>query len=598
MQVGRFLAELKRRRVFRVTAMYAAAAFIVAQVADIAFPALRLPEWALTLVIVLLLLGLPVALALSWAFELTPQGLVRDEGEIPADRIEPAAGHVPRWRAVPVAVAVGTIVAALAAGYVVFPAADFGTAVQPTTESDRSIAILPFENLSADPEQEYFSDGLTEEILNAISMIPGVHVAARGSAFSFKGQRVPVDSIASALRVAYVLEGSVRRYGERLRVTAQLTDARSGFHVWSQTFERRAVDVFEIQDQIAFAIADALRTRLPGGENTSIRAHSTDPATYDLYLRGRFALNQRTQPALEEAVELFNEAHRRDRGFASALAGLADAHLLLTEYGWVSQEEGLTRAVDAARGSLSLDAGIAESHISAGYVMYWTRDFDGAERAFRRAIELNPSAVAAHQWYAELLLTLGRSEEAVARMALAQRLDPLTDRIRIMLAFVLMRARRYEESLALNPVERDARGFGHSQSHVIRAHCYSGLGRHAMALAEMERARELDPVAWNEWRMPDHAHVLVRLGRMDEAERLLDRHRERSRDSPGYGAGMARMHAALLDAEGTLEWLGRTLAEQPTSLIHQSVGLRNNIIFDFLRDDPRFVELLGELGVQ
>lgn len=305
-----FFSELKRRKVFRVAAVYLVAAWALIQVADVIFPRLDLPEWTVTLVIVLIGLGFPLALALSWAFDATPQGVRRTPGDD-----ESAASQPKGWALWTGAAVAGAIVAL--GGWLWLggrgPSAGGNAAIEP------SIAVLPFRNMSSSQEDEYFSDGITEELTSALAKVPGLRVAARTSAFQFKGQEVDVRELASALNVATVLEGSVQRSGNRLRITAQLIDTETGYHLWTERYDRQAGDIFAIEDEISSAITEALRIALtPVEADAASRRITPSLAGHDLYLLGLYYWNRRQ---IAEAIDYFQQAIAEDPGYARATRG-------------------------------------------------------------------------------------------------------------------------------------------------------------------------------------------------------------------------------------------------------------------------------------
>jgi adenylate cyclase len=417
------LAELKRRKVFRVAAVYGAAAFVVIRAADIVFPSLSLPAWTVTLVVALALLGLPLALVLAWAFDATPEGVRRTE---PASAHELAAIVAqPRARRWPAGIGALAGIALLAGGTWWTVGRGAGA---PAAAYD-SIAVLPFVNLSGDPENEYFGDGLAEELLNALAGIEGLKVAARTSAFAFKGTSTDVRTIGDTLRVATVLEGSVRRSADRIRITAQLIDARSGYHLWSETYDRPLTELFAVQDAITGEIVTALAVRLTGGSRADglHRGGTTDLEAYDLYLLGRQKWATREIPLLHEAVEHFEQAIARDSSFALAWSGFADA---IDALAWRRVPVALERvdeAKDAAVRAIMLDPELAEGWASLGVLLAeFYRDFRFSEVALRRALALKPSYAPAHLWLGHTLLYAGRPQEALEAAESAVRLNPLS----------------------------------------------------------------------------------------------------------------------------------------------------------------------------
>lgn len=408
----RFLAELKRRKVFRVAAVYGAAAFVVIQAADIMLPRLGLPDWTVTLIVALALLGLVPALALAWAFDATAGGVVRTgpatANEIAAVVAQPRAR---RWSAGIAAVA-GVALLATGAWWTLVGAGARIVAYD-------SIAVLPFANLSGDPADEYFGDGLAEELLNALSSIEGLKVVTRTSAFALKSNGLDVRAIGDTLRVAAVLEGSVRRSPDRLRISAQLIDTRTGYRLWSETYDRPMTDLFAVQYAIAGEIVRALAVRLAGGAREELHRGGThDVEAYDLYLLGRQKWATRELPLLREAITHFEDAIARDSAFALAWSGFADA---VNALAWRRDPVAKARVDEAklaATRAILLDPGLAEGWASLG-VMLLEFGFDVrfAETALQRAVELKPSYSFALYSLGTVLLNSGRPQDARVRRA-------------------------------------------------------------------------------------------------------------------------------------------------------------------------------------
>ena len=445
------LAELKRRKVFRVAVQYGVVSFVVLQAADIVFPRLGLPDWTVTLIVAVAVAGLPIALVLAWAFEMTPGGVSRTEpaasGELEAIRQQRQAG----WTAGLVALAATLLL--FAGGWWVLQrasrtaAAPVAASADATAESYGSIAVLPFVNLSDDPKNEYFADGLADELINALAGIEGLRVAARTSAFAFKGEEVDVREIGDALDVAVVLEGSVRKSGDRVRVAAQLIDASDGFHIWSAVYDRLLTDIFAVQDEISRAIVTALAIPLGTAEVENLyRGGTEDVEAYESYLLGRQRWATRQVRALREAVALFEDAIARDSSFALAWSGLADA---IDALAWrdPSAAHLVPRGMAAARHAIELAPDLAEAHASLGVLASdFDRDWETAERELRAAIRLKPSYASARQWLGNLLRSLGRVREAVEQHRIAVELDPLSAAMSNSYGFTLAAAHRWGEA--------------------------------------------------------------------------------------------------------------------------------------------------------
>ncbi len=444
------LAELKRRNVIRVGAAYLVVAWLLIEVSDTIFPRLGLPEWTVTLVIAMLLLGLPLALFLAWAFELTPEGMKRAEdvaGEAPVVRTG--------WRRTDRLIVVGLLaVIALLVGERFWSGertdAESSAAgdVAATAQADapaRSIAVLAFDDLSPQRDQSYFAEGISEELLNLLARIEGFKVAARTSSFKFRGANLDIGEIGRALNVETVLEGSVRKSGNQLRVTAQLINVADGFHLWSQSYDRELSNIFTVQDEIATAIVNALKLELDLGAATAGRTRDT--AAYDHYLRGRQLGRQPTQGGLLRAVEEFEQAIAIDPGFAAAYAGIADAWVWLEDYGGIRSAEAFPRAEQAARRALELDPESAEAHAAMAFVLdRYHRDKPAARNYFERTLQLNPNYVNAYNLYGDTLRDLGDYPRMIEVHRKAVELDPLSYFMKTRLSSKLMAVGQLEEA--------------------------------------------------------------------------------------------------------------------------------------------------------
>lgn len=584
------LSELRRRHVFKVAAAYGVVAWLVIQAASIAFPAFGAPAWALRVVIALAVLGFPVALVLAWAFELTPAGVQRAKSR--GRRNGPAVGRGRRaldgraagWVGVGIVVGLTTVGTY---GWTRLPqrggAAEAGDA--------RSVAVLPFANVSADPADEYFSEGISEEILNALSQVPGLRVAARTSAFSFKGTDASIDSIARSLRVAHVLEGSVRTAGGRVRITARLIDAQSANPVWSRSYDREAKDVLAVQEEIAAAIANALEVELAGGERP--RRRTADPEAYELYLQGRHLANRRTEGDLTQAIGRFEAALQRDPAFAAAYSGLADAYALLDDYGTLTREEAFPKSIAAAKRALELDDLQAEAHASLGHVYFHQRSWAAAEREYLRALELNPSYATAHHWFGLLLQATGRHDEAVRALERAQELDPLSPKIREARARTLYYARQFDRTIALHrdqlrsdPNDEYAR--------LWLGRTYLSSGRYAEAIPALRGVLDRIPAGQPDaWARAQLAAAYAAAGQRDQATRML-RALEEVAEEQEAAHTMAIAYGYLGDRDRAFHWLDVAVRQGSWILDH----LEMEPMFGPLRSDPRFADVVRRARLQ
>ena len=431
------LSELQRRNVIRMAGLYLVGAWLLVQVASTLFPAFGVPGWALRAMVIVLVLGFVPMLVFAWVFELTPDGLKRDADISPDKSIAPQTAR--RMDRMIIAVLLLALVyfgfdrlvlgprrdAALVASTTQTATAKATAQAMPTV-SRNSIAVLPFVNMSGEAANEYFSDGISEEILNVLAGTPELQVAARTSSFAFKGKTMEVPAIAEQLKVRMVLEGSVRKQGNKVRITAQLIDAQTGFHVWSQTYDRKLEDIFVIQDEIAKAIGDELKVKIAAVAEPGQRAGSTrNVAAYDLYLRGMALWHSRTEKGLLEAISLFEKAAAADPQLAQAYAGLALAYSVLPAYSdQISAAEAMPRSTEAGLHALALDPGIPEAYAALGNTTTTHLQRATAVALLRRAITLRPSFATAHQWLGSLSMSNGNLADGLASIERAAVLDP------------------------------------------------------------------------------------------------------------------------------------------------------------------------------
>ncbi|HEU4588024.1 MAG TPA: protein kinase [Gemmatimonadales bacterium] len=511
---------------------------------------------------------------------------------VPAAVSTPAERHPAAARRV--AVAAGGLALVLLAGYVAGrrlissrePAS--GEASAPTA----SAAVLPFTDLSPAGDQEYFSDGLTEELITALSQVPGLRVAARTSSFQFKGTNTDVRTIGRQLDVGAVLEGSVRRSGDRLRVSAQLVSAKDGYQLWSESYDRNVADVFAVQEDIARAIASALRVRLAPKADASLSSRPTGGVeTYELYLKGRFAWNQRTDRSIPEAARYFEQATTRDPRFARAYAGLADAYILLPSYSGASPDTAWPKAKAAAARALALDSTLAEAYTSLAYgTMLYEWDWVQAEDLFKRALAADPSYANAHHWYADFLAGRGRLDEALREMRRAAQLDPLSRIIAAEVAWVLYTMHRDDEAMAeLDRALRLDPNF--SQNYMVRGFIQTHQGRYREAIASFRRAIDLGGTF--ELLSGALATAYVGSGHRDSALALLRDMERRSAKEYVPPFAFAIMYTALGRKTEAFEWLNRGI-DRRDSFLPENVS---DPLLDSLRGDPRFAEVARRMGI-
>lgn len=562
-KISGIAAELKRRRVFRVAIVYLAGGWLLIEVSATIPEALGLPEWILPLVIVLVGLGLPLALGLAWAYDLEVRAATPGGGAPSRLARGPSPGVAPGERER--GVAAGTI---------------------------RSIAVLPFANVSADEDNEYFSDGITEELLSTLSRVGGLRVAARSSVFALKGQDLDPRDVGQRLEVAAVLAGSVRSSQGRLRIAAELVDAGTGYRLWSERYDRQSGDIFAIQEDISRAIADALRIRLlDAAAGTALYRQPTPSLeAYHQYLKGRFHLNRRTRDSLRAGRTAFQRAIEADPTFARAYSGLADTYMLLERYGVLPAEESVPEAEAAARRALEIDPELAEAHNSLAYTLmigYW--DWAAADRAFRRAVELDPSYAAAHHWRGWHLARLGRSDEALVSMQRALELEPLSLIINANLGTIHYFARRYDDAirqlqatLELNP------DFPVAHQWIGRA--LDRAGRTGEAVEAQRRAVELLPGDPESIASLGHA-----LARNDETKAAAAELAELDRLA-GEKWVSSYWQGLVLMGLGRVDEAVRSLEQAYDERFDWIVFIAVDPLFDPLRDVPAFRRLVDRIG--
>jgi len=452
----------------------------------------------------------------------------------------------------------------------------------------KSIAVLPFVNMSSDRENEYLCDGISEELITALSKVPGLRVAARTSSFAFKGKSEDIRAIGERLGVTTVLEGSGRKVGNRLRITAELINIADGFHLWSERYDRELQDVFAIQDDITGAIVEALKVKLAGGVGSAER-HTKDIEAYQLYLKGRYFWNLRMAAGLTRAIEFFNQALALDPDYAVALAGLADCYNLANYYRLLPARETFPKAKAAAQKALELNSALAEPHASIGFAkLFYDWDIEGAEAAFERALELDPRYATAHQWYGMCLMIDGRFEEAVAAWRRAQELEPLSLSINASWGWPYYFCRDYDQAI------KHFRAALEINPDFIMAQYWLGLAyaqksMYAEALAELEKANTLagtDPFV-----LAALGYASAVAGRPTAALTVLKELNQLAEQRYVSAYDRAVVYAGLRDTEQTLEWLAKAYDEHYSLL----VWLKDEPMFDWLRSDPDFRLLLSRI---
>jgi TolB-like protein/Tfp pilus assembly protein PilF len=585
MNFGNFFAELKRRNVYKVAVAYGVVGWLIVQVATSVLPTFHAPDWVAQTLIVIVLLGFPVALVIAWAFEMTPEGMKRTETISPDEPL-------PQWSKRKFA-AVFITLALIAAGLLGWQLlrtktqSSVGETIAASPRiPEKSIAVLPFDNLSDDKSNAYFTEGVQEEILTRLSKIADLKVIARASTQKFKSAPEDLHDIARQLGVMNVLEGSVQRVGDQVRVNVQLINATNDTHLWAETYDRKLIDIFSVESEIAETIAKALQAQLTGSEKTSIaKAPTTNPEAYELYLKGRFFWNKRSAVDLRKAIDYFNQAIGKDPNYALAYAGLADSYLLLPTYGSASTQEAVPPARAALKKALELDDSLAEAHASSGLLDLTEVRLDRAIIEFERAIELKPNYATAHHWLMFSHLTLGHFDPAIREAKRALELDPLSVIINADFAWAYFCARRFDEA------ETQARKTLEIDPNFFRVHYYLGevlqfKGRLSEAIPEYQKAFDLngDPYSLG---MLGQAYA--RNGQKEEAQKVLAQLNDQAKSRYVAPYAVVLVYLGLGEKGRALDELERAFSSGETNYLFR---IKVDPMLDDLRDDPRFRALV------
>jgi serine/threonine-protein kinase len=456
--------------------------------------------------------------------------------------------------------------------------------------SQKSVAVMPLTNMSADPENEYFSDGMTEEIINALAKVPGLQVASRSSCFAFKGKPIDVREVGDKLGVATVLEGSVRKVGNRIRIAAQLVSVENGYQLWSETFDRQLEDVFAIQDEISRAIAEALKLRLVRDQN-ALAAHPTNLEAYNNYLKGRFHFSRDTEAGLRKSLEFYQHVLLQDPGYGRAYAGIADCWCSLAD-DWVAPDDAYPRAKSAAQRALEFDPDLAEAMTSLGKVLAWYEwNFSGGEQHLRRAVAINPNYAEAHWAFGSVLPAVGLLDEAITEMRKALVLDPLYPQYSRWLSRFLLYAGDLDAAMdqGQQTLELAEDSF---QSYLDIGCAWFERGEAERAMEWFRRGQSLKTAV----RAYD-AHIvraLAALDRIEEANEIMTRLEEESKRTYMRSEVLAMGYASLKDFDRAFRCLEKAYQARSAGLIY----LHIDQAYKPLRTDPRFTTLVGRIGLQ
>ena len=547
-------SELKRRHVFRVAIAYIVTAWVLAQVAELLLDSFSAPEWVVKAILVLLIVGFPLAVILAWAFEMTPDGI---KVEVPAAELKPLA--------------------------VTTSPEVTEHAEAPAASDPASIAVLPFADMSAEHDQEYFSDGLAEELLNLLAKIPQLHVAARTSAFSFKNTQADIHEVADKLNVAHLLEGSVRKAGDQVRITVQLITAADGYHLWSETYDRSLENIFQVQDEIASAVVKVLKVKLLGETPT---VNETDPRAFSRYLQGRHFMALKDEASLRKAIAAFEDSIELDANYAPAWAGLAEAHMHQSSMAYAALDEGFEKAGEAVKRALELDPDLAYAWVTLSRLKSnWEWDWAGATSALEKAEKLAPNNTEVLYALSELLAYQGQVEQAVKVCERIVALDPMDEYSYHDMGRLLIELNRLNEAedcyrhlLSINPDHRNAHGF------LCKVYLARGDAERAL-----DQVTQIQEKFWRDW-----ATFLVRYGL--QRDQSVEPELELFIDRNGHDSAVqiAQIYALHGDHDRALHWLEVGFKQRDTGLAQTLLSDR---FFVGLYGNPRFEEIADKIGL-
>ncbi len=574
-----FFAELKRRNVFRAAAFYAAAAWLLVQVATQVFPLFHVAEWILRAIVVAAVIGFPFATLLAWFYEWTPQGFQRESEIAPDESVTRRTGRkLDRW-----IIAMLSLAVVLLLTDKLVLRKDAKTVV--SAPDSKSIAVLPFLNESGDPKDEYFADGLSEELISALAQIGDLKVIGRSSSFRFKGTNEETRTIGEKLGVSTLLEGTVRKQADRVRIVAELVNAGDGSEVWSQTFDRALKDVFAVQSEIASAVASSLKLTLLGHEKTGTNIASTNAEAHNAYLQGYFYFQRRNSDNLRKAISYFDDAIRLDPNYALAYAKSAEAWTWIADQSGVPHHEGWTIARKDAEKAVAIDPNLAEAHAALGWVLAFGEwKFQEGVSQARRAVELAPGSATATGVLSAVILYLGKTGEAEKWGRRAVEIDPLDYSARNNLARVLYVEGKLDEAIAQGKKSAELQPAADSSHRwqalaaVLRGDTQLALREAALEPGEGYRLSCLAIARFAAGDRPGSDAALAELIAQDQSYATYQ---------------VAQVYAWRGDKEKAFAWLQTALDRHDTGLL----SLLKDPLLRNLRDDPRYSELVAKVGL-
>jgi TolB-like protein/Tfp pilus assembly protein PilF len=587
-----FFGELKRRNVYKVAVAYIVGAWALSQGIAQVFPVFDVPNWIIRLIVILIIVGLPIALVLAWSFEITPEGIKRTETADAMPATARRKKHV--WIYIVVIGAVLSIGLFFLGRYSAINGAPRQSEAT-TGIPQKSIAVLPFENLSRDPDNAYFTEGVEDEILTRLAKVADLKVISRTSTQHFKSAPENLPTIAKQLGVVNILEGSVQKAADQVRVNVQLISAMTGAHLWADTYDRKLTDIFAVESDIAKSIAETLQAKLTGSAEQVLASKPTENAqAHELYLRGRYFWNRRTGENLKKAADYFQQAIGKDPKYALAYSGLADCHVLLPVYPDLGSNprDELPQALSAARKAVQLDDTLAEAHSSLARALASDLQLSAAVSEFNRAIELNPNYATAHQWFGECLQSQGGVEEGLAELKRAQELDPLSLIINSLLGFAFDTAGKSDEAIAQlrKTIEIDPNFW---IAHLYFGNVLEHKGQLKEAIVEFEKSNALQ--AHNAYNLADLARAYFLVGSKEAAQQLWDKLQSLSDRQyvPAYAMGVVQLTFGNKDE--AIRLLEKSHEDHAPFDSADLGWILVDHRLDSLRSDPRFKNLVTRI---
>ena len=586
MKIDNFFAELRRRNVYKVAVAYIVAGWAFSQGIAQVFPVFEVPNWLIRSVVLLIIIGLPIALVLAWTFEITPQGIKRTET---ADAM-PGSARPKKY------VWIHVVVIGVAISIGLFFLGRYtarNTASAARTEAatlpQKSIAVLPFESLSEDKNNAYFAEGVQDEILTRLAKVADLKVISRSSTQRFKSAPSDLREIARQLGVMHIVEGSVQKANDQVRVNVQLVNAMNDTHLWAEIYDRKLTDIFAVESEIAKAIADTLQAKLTGSEQRALAARPTDDSeAYQLYLQGRFFWNKRTTEGIRKSIDYFNQAITKDPNYALAYAALGQSYVILPAYDGGAPKDCFPQGEIFAKKALALDPGSSEAlAVIASAKALYQFDFEGAYRDYEKGVQLHPNDATTHHWFAnDVLANLGDYERELAEMRRALELDPLSPILHNNTGNAFVHNGRFDEAIAeyRKAVELDSTFYLALWNHGLLLELQ---GKIPEAIAQYEKAGAItnDPTP-----LGMLGHIYGTTGRKDEARKILEKLKKMRAERYIAAYPLAIVALGLEEKEEALKWLDQAYQDRDGNAI---APIRIDPLFKPLRGDPRF-EALAE----